>query len=62
MKLLQEHRSKRNKERMGGQDKSDDILDEYENKIVKVEFFDALEGIDPDIKQELNYKIAKVRN
>lgn len=50
MKLLQEHRLKRNKERMGGQDKSDDVLDEYENKIVVVEFFDALEGIDPDLK------------
>ena len=47
---------------MGGQDKSDDVLDDYENKIVVVEFFDALEGIDPDLKQELNYKLARVRN
>ena len=54
MKLLQEYRLKRSKDRMGGQDKSDDALDEFENKIVVVEFFDSLEGIDPSLKQDLN--------
>ena len=62
MKLLQEYRLKRSKDRMGGQDKSDDALDEFENKIVVVEFFDSLEGIDPSLKQELNFKLARVRN
>ena len=63
MKFLQELRLQRNKERQGGiPDRSDDALEEYENKIVPVEWFDALEGIDPDLTQELNNKLAKVRN
>ena len=62
MKLLQEHRLKRAKERLGGPDKSDEALDDYESKVVVVEFFDSLEGIDPMLKQELNQKLARVRN
>lgn len=62
MKVLQEHRLKRSKERLGVKDKSDEALDDFENKVVIVEFFDALEGIDPDLKQELNNKLARVRN
>ena len=51
------------KDREGGlPDRTDSVLDDYELKIVTVEWFDALEGIDNPIRQELNYKLAKVRN
>ena len=63
MKLLQEYRIKRSRERNGGlEDKSDSTLDDQENKIVAVEFFNPLEGLEPELQQELNYKLANVRN
>ena len=31
-------------------DRSDDALDDYETKIVSVEWFDALEGIDAETR------------
>ena len=40
----------------------DSVLDDYEHKIVPVEFFDTLEGIDEELRGQLNYKLAKVRN
>ena len=33
-----------------------------EEKIVHVEYFDTLEGLDPDLRTVLNYKLANVRN
>ncbi len=33
-----------------------------EYKIVPVEYFDSLEGIDDYTRQELNFKLARVRN
>ena len=51
MKFLQEWRLKRNKERQGGiPDRSDDTLEDNETKIVPVEWFDSLEGIDPELQ------------
>ena len=38
------------------------MLDDLENKIVSVEWFDALEGIDEKTREELNNKLARVRN
>ena len=59
MKALFEARAARQQERQGGiPDKSDETLDEYEFKIVTVEWFDALEGIDEQTRKELNYKLA----
>ena len=46
-------------------DQSDERLDEdkIESKIVEVDFFNALEGkLDDELQQELNYKLANVRN
>ena len=51
MKFLQEWRLKRNKERQGGiPDRSDDTLEDNESKIVPVEWFNSLEGIDPELQ------------
>ena len=63
MQALQMYRQQRNQARLGGlPDRSDEALDEYQNKIVPVEFFDPLEGIDKELREELNVKLAKVRN
>lgn len=63
MKLLLESRLIRNNEHNGEANvKSDSLLDDYEHKIVTVEWFDSLEGIDKEVRDELNIKIAKVRN
>ena len=63
MKLLQQVRMLKQSQKMNGiPDRSDDALDDYETKIVSVEWFDALEGIDAETRQELNFKLARVRN
>lgn len=63
MKALQEYRARRNEKRLGGiPDRSDEALDDMQQKIVPVEWFDALEGIDESTKKELNFKLARVRN
>ena len=50
MKYLQEYRMKRNKARLGEiPDRSDEALDDVEQKIVPVEWFDSLEGIDEGV-------------
>ena len=54
---------RRNNQKLGGvPDRSDEALDDAETKIIAVEWFDALEGIDETLKQELNFKLARVRN
>jgi len=63
MQLLQKDRMQRQQERLQSvRGLSDDCLDDYEVKIVPVEWFDSLEGIDEDLRKELNYKLARVRN
>ena len=64
MKQLQESRLRRSRERLGNgrHSHTDEDLDNYEIKIISVEFFDALEGLDPELKAQLDYKLASVRN
>ena len=62
MQLLSQTKLNRQKERETRVDVSDDVLDDYEYKIVPVEWFDALEGIEETTRQELNFKLARVRN
>lgn len=47
MQLLADAQMQRHKDREKGlPDRSDDVLDDFDLKIVSVEWFDALEGID----------------
>ena len=66
MRKLKVHRQRRVKELMGGSasasEADDDDIEASDANIVQVEFFDALEGLDPNLQQELNIKLAKVRN
>lgn len=63
LKLLLESRLHRNNELHSAEnEKSDNLLDDYEHKIVTVEWFDSLEGIEKELRDELNLKLAKVRN
>ena len=62
MQLLSQTKLNRQKERETRFDVSDDVLDDYEYKIVPVEWFDALEGIEETTRKELNFKLARVRN
>lgn len=49
---LQEQRLKRSRERNGDVlDRSDSQLHDYENKVVVVEYFNALEDIDKDLRE-----------
>ena len=52
MKKLQMERLKRSRERLGEprHTRSDEDLDEFEVKIIQVELFDALEGLDADLR------------
>ena len=63
LQLLAEAQMLKKRDRNGGlPDRDDAALDDIEFRVVTVEWFDALEGLDENLRGELNYKLAKVRN